>query len=159
MTRSDQRLVVQPLSPGEAPFGGATRTGGPSAKETRSEDHYALAVGLREPDGVRGLGFARWLRDRKRTDQAWAQVAVVPSFQGRGLGTLLFRSLGHAARHRSVRTLLVEARPADTSLRAFLARRGVFMVVQGDTLVGAWPAEGAAGQVPRVTWHDLASGL
>jgi RimJ/RimL family protein N-acetyltransferase len=59
--------------------------------ELDQDDH--VAVGAIDPETGEGLGVARYVRDRDRPDTAEAAVAVIDSWQGRGLGGVLLRRL------------------------------------------------------------------
>jgi GNAT superfamily N-acetyltransferase len=52
-----------------------------------------------------GVGVARYVRSAARPDTAEVAVAVVDSWQGRGLGTLLLQAISARARDEGVRTL------------------------------------------------------
>ncbi|MGF1468672.1 MAG: GNAT family N-acetyltransferase [Sandaracinaceae bacterium] len=158
MTPHTCELVVRPLSPEDVglPTPGLRTT---ATRTVDSRDHYALAVGLRQDGETRGIALARWLRDPEDPTAAWAQIGVASSAQGRGLGMLLFRSLGHVASLRGVERLLIEVRPGDVSLRTFLAHRGVLMAVRGRRLVGRWATADLARVRPSCSWGELAERL
>lgn len=72
--------------------------------EVDHADHFAwVAVAADEP-GTRGLGVARYVRDRSDPLVAEAAVAVLDDHQGKGLGTILMRLLVATARENGIRT-------------------------------------------------------
>jgi GNAT superfamily N-acetyltransferase len=64
-------------------------------------DHEAM-VALDESG--EGVGVARYVRSAARPDTAEVAVAVVDSWQGRGLGTILLQAISVRARDEGVRT-------------------------------------------------------
>jgi GNAT superfamily N-acetyltransferase len=67
-------------------------------------DHFALgALATNAAGGTEGVGVARFVRFGEEADSAEPTVAVVDSFQGRGLGSILFGRLMDAARERGIR--------------------------------------------------------
>ncbi len=82
-------------------------------------DHVAL-VATTEDD--RGLGVARFIRDRVDRTVAEAAITVAEGEQGRGVGTVLLLAMRRAARERGVRTLRGEILWENTAMRRLLAR-------------------------------------
>jgi RimJ/RimL family protein N-acetyltransferase len=79
-------------------------------------NHFAWAIGV--PDdgsGVRGVGIARYVRDRDDPATAEIAVAITDAYQGLGLGRLLVRALALVASthgiERLVGTMLGANRP------------------------------------------------
>lgn len=73
--------------------------------DTDGENHVAIGaeVASGDPTKAEGLGVARYFRLRDAPDTAEAAVAVIDEKQGLGLGKLLMRALGEAARERGIR--------------------------------------------------------
>ncbi len=66
-------------------------------------DHFAVGALACNPDGqAEGVGVARFVRFEEDRGVAEPTVAVIDSFQGRGLGGVLFRRLMDAARERGI---------------------------------------------------------
>jgi GNAT superfamily N-acetyltransferase len=74
-------------------------------------DHFAwVAISLDQPDQI-GLGVARYIRDKARSTQAEAAVAVIDDYQGRGLGRLLLTRLAESARENGVDAFIAYLAP------------------------------------------------
>jgi GNAT superfamily N-acetyltransferase len=74
-------------------------------------DHFAwVAISLDQPDQI-GLGVARYIRDKTRSTQAEAAVAVIDDYQGRGLGRLLLTRLAESARENGVDAFIAYLAP------------------------------------------------
>ena len=70
--------------------------------------HFALAA-YTEVDGARrGLGVARWVRDRAEPSCADAAITVVDDWQQRGIGTALLDRLIVEARARGISTFTAD---------------------------------------------------
>jgi len=84
--------------------------------------HFALGAFLVDEPGCPGVGVARWVRSAEDPDEAEGAVTVVDEWQGRGIGTLLLRSLAEAASasgpHRFVAHVLFENAALLEGLRA-----------------------------------------
>jgi RimJ/RimL family protein N-acetyltransferase len=79
-------------------------------------NHFAWAIGVADDQGaIRGIGVARYVRDRNDPTVAEIAVAITDAYQGLGLGRLLVRALVLvAASHgieRVVGTMLGANRP------------------------------------------------
>jgi len=78
--------------------------------EVDHHDHEALGA-LSPADGGRGVGIARYVRDREDSQAAEIAVTIADDWQGRGLGTELLARLSDRARQAGIRrfTALVAA--------------------------------------------------
>jgi len=66
-------------------------------------DHMAWgAVDLSQPDPP-GVGIARYIRNSGESPEAEVAITVVDSFQGRGIGTLLYAALNYSAAANGIR--------------------------------------------------------
>lgn len=85
-------------------------------------DRFAVGASIREGTGVRGVGVARFVRDRERPRVADLALLVVDAFQGFGVGRTLLARLASAALARGIDTfrgmVLVENVPMLRLLRA-----------------------------------------
>jgi GNAT superfamily N-acetyltransferase len=70
--------------------------------EIDHRDHEAI-IALDEKTGE-GLGVARYVRSKERTEAAEVAVTVIDDWQGRGLGTLLLEVLSARAREEGIRS-------------------------------------------------------
>jgi RimJ/RimL family protein N-acetyltransferase len=86
-------------------------------------DHFALgALASGATGSPEGVGVARFVRFGDETDSAEPTVAVVDAFQGRGLGSVLFRRLMDAARERGIRRFHGRMLAHNRVMRALLHR-------------------------------------
>ena len=85
-------------------------------------DRYAVGASIRDAAGVRGVGVARFVRDRERSHVADLALLVVDAFQGLGVGRTLLARVAAAALARGIDTfrgmVLVENAPMLRLLRA-----------------------------------------
>lgn len=83
---------------------------------------FAVGASVRDGPGARGVGVARWVRDRERPRVADLALLVVDAFQGFGVGTTLLARLAGAALARGIDTfrgmVLIENQPMLRLLRA-----------------------------------------
>jgi GNAT superfamily N-acetyltransferase len=95
--------------------------------EVDHQDHEALIAV--NPASGEGVGVARCVRDRERRDSAEIAVAVLESWQGRGVGMALVRSLADHALEQGV-VLFTALMLADNQpMRHLLADLGVVRVL------------------------------
>jgi GNAT superfamily N-acetyltransferase len=70
---------------------------------TQVDHHDHEAIGARDTVEGRGVGIARFIRDREDPELAEVAVAVVDDWQHRGLATVLLRHLFTRAREEGIR--------------------------------------------------------
>jgi GNAT superfamily N-acetyltransferase len=63
-------------------------------------DHEALLAVI--PGSSKSVGVTRYVRDHERPDRAEIAVAVLESWQGRGVGKALLRVLADRARNEGI---------------------------------------------------------
>jgi len=84
------------------------------------EHHVAWGALAEDVPGKPGIGAARFVRDPEVPDTAEFTVTVVDAWQGRGLGSLLLRTLLVSAAERDLRCLVGTVLPENTgALRLF----------------------------------------
>lgn len=84
-------------------------------------NHFALvALSLDDPE-LRGLGVARYIRDKQEPKSAEAAVAVIDAFQRRGLGTLLLTRLVETARENGVENFVAYITPEHPAVSHLLS--------------------------------------
>jgi GNAT superfamily N-acetyltransferase len=70
---------------------------------TEVDHHDHEALGAIDPIDGRGVGLARYIRDRDDPEVAEVAVTVADDWQGRGLGTELLRRITERAREEGIR--------------------------------------------------------
>ena len=89
--------------------------------EVDGVDHVALGAAEVDEDGTeRGLGVARFVRDREDPTVAEPAVAVIDRAQGKGLGTLLLRRLTEEAAERGIERFHCEVLAANVASQHML---------------------------------------
>lgn len=84
------------------------------------ENHVAWGALAEDAPGRPGIGAARFVRDSEDPDTAEFTITVVDAWQGRGLGSLLLRTLLVSAAERNIRALVGTVLPDNTgALRLF----------------------------------------
>jgi RimJ/RimL family protein N-acetyltransferase len=84
------------------------------------ENHVAWGALAEDLPGKPGIGAARFIRDPEVPDTAEFMITVVDAWQGRGLGSLLLRTLLVSAAERDLRCLVATVLPENTdALRLF----------------------------------------
>lgn len=85
--------------------------------------HVAIGaeVASDDPALAEGLGVARFVRLDDAPDVAEVAVAVIDEKQGLGLGTLLLKALGEAARERGIRRFRAITQSDNAAARALVA--------------------------------------
>jgi GNAT superfamily N-acetyltransferase len=110
----------QRLSPNELTF----------LTEVDGINHFAMgALHLPDDGPPQGVGIARFIRMQDRPDVAEPAIVVVDSFQGKGLGGLLFRRLIAAARERDVRNFRCEVLATNEPVKALLRDVAVHPII------------------------------
>lgn len=110
--------------------------------ELDGENHFAIGVVYRdELEREEGLGTGRFVRCTEDPRIAEPAVAVIDSFQHRGLGRLLCRRIGEAAAERGVQRFRCEVLLANDPMRAILSALAPNATVQlhGDTATIEFP--------------------
>lgn len=92
--------------------------------EVDFDHHVALVAHLRDDPEQRGIGVARWIRDRDDPTRAEAAVTVADEWQGRGIGTQLLIALVEAAAERGVTTFVADVLWENTMLLDTLQELG-----------------------------------
>jgi GNAT superfamily N-acetyltransferase len=86
----------------------------------RTEEAYAAL----DPETGRGIGIARYVRDRDDPALAYAAIAVADDWQHRGVGTLLARHLADHARDRGIERFCGRTILGDEAARRLLEQIG-----------------------------------
>lgn len=90
--------------------------------ELDHDDHEA--VGAIEPASGRGVGIARFVRERRDGPVAEAAIAVVDDWQHRGLGGVLLECLAERAVEGGVREFSASLLSSNRAMLALFARLG-----------------------------------
>jgi GNAT superfamily N-acetyltransferase len=85
-------------------------------------DHFALLAMLVDDPSHPGLGVARFIRDPNRPQEAEAAVAVIDSYQRRGIGTLLLTRLAEVARTCGISRFIAYMTPEHPAVAHLLER-------------------------------------
>jgi len=98
------------------------------------DDHIALVATVPSPDlkTERGLGVARLIRTAHGSAVAEAAITVADEWQRRGVGTVLARELGRAARVRGIRTIRADVHVDNEAMRAILEQAGAECVARDE---------------------------
>lgn len=118
--------------------------------ELDGENHFAIGAVYRdELEREEGLGTGRFVRCAEDPRIAEPAVAVIDSFQHRGLGRLLCRRIGEAAAERGVQRFRCEVLLANDPMRAILGELAPNAVVQlhGDSATIEFPLNAWAPQL------------
>ncbi len=105
-------------------------------------DHFALGAVAVDDPGSPGVGVVRYVRFPGEPDVAEPAIVIADEYQGRGLGTLLFRLAAGVALENGIRTFRAEALADNLPVRKLLYRCG---------------ARGGRGGSPAVYTVDLAA--
>jgi GNAT superfamily N-acetyltransferase len=98
--------------------------------EIDQHNHVAwMALAHNEPE-QRGLGIARFIRIQNQPEIAEFGVAVIDSYQHRGLGTILLAVLYRMASIKSIEILRGFVLPDNTVMRNWLGRLGAVGVYE-----------------------------
>lgn len=90
---------------------------------------YAIGATAAGPDGIEGLGVARFARLDADPSAAEVALIVVDPWQGRGLGRLLLARLALAALERGIDRLTGLVLPENTPMLGLLERLGDDLLV------------------------------
>lgn len=90
------------------------------------DQHAHVAIGAEcEVDGRRvGVGVGRYIRLPERPDTAEVAITVLDEYQGRGIGTLLLRTLAEMAAEDGVRRLVTYVLWANETMISMLVAHG-----------------------------------
>ena len=92
--------------------------------EIDQQNHVAwIALAHNEPED-RGLGIARFIRIQNQPEIAEFGVAVIDSYQQRGVGTILFAVLHRMASIKGIKILRGYVIPDNTVMSSWLGRLG-----------------------------------
>jgi protein lysine acetyltransferase len=113
--------------------------------EVDHHDHEALVAV--DPDSGRGVGVARYVRDRERRDSAEVAFAVLETWQGRGVGKALMHGLAARARQEGISRFTALMLAHNTAMRHLLAELGPARVLsrEGGTVELAVELGSSAG--------------
>jgi len=101
-----------------------------SFTEIDQQDHVAwIALVPNEPED-RGLGIARFIRLQNQPEIAEFGVAVIDSYQQRGLGTILLAVLHRMASIKNIKILRGYVLPDNTVMSSWLGRLGAVGVYE-----------------------------
>ena len=90
--------------------------------EVDHRDHEALLAV--DPGSGKSVGVARYIRDRERRDRAEIAMAVLESWQGRGVGNALLHALADRAREEGVTQFTALMLSDNRPMRRLLASLG-----------------------------------
>jgi GNAT superfamily N-acetyltransferase len=88
------------------------------------DHHEALAAGIETPDGLHGIGLARYVRLEDEPEVAEVAVTVDDDYQSQGVGSAVFDELSQLAYRRGVRWFRGWILPDNTQAIEFFTSRG-----------------------------------
>jgi len=91
-----------------------------------------VAVGIDESGHERIVGLGTYVVDRER-NEAEAALMVADAYQGRGVGSALFRRLADVARTKGIRALVADVLPQNTAMFRVLTKAGLTVQVDART--------------------------
>jgi GNAT superfamily N-acetyltransferase len=91
---------------------------------TELDHHDHEAVVAVDPESGRSVGVARYIRDREHRESAEIAVAVLESWQGRGVGKALMHGLADRAREEGVTRFTALMLAHNRAMRQLLADLG-----------------------------------
>jgi RimJ/RimL family protein N-acetyltransferase len=94
--------------------------------EVDGKNHVAIVAWVESLDlkSEEGVGIGRFVRFPGEPEVAEAAVTVVDDFQRRGVGTILLRALGEAAKERGIRTFRGEVLTTNEPMRRLCEEAG-----------------------------------
>jgi len=98
--------------------------------EVDHRDHEALLA--IDPSSGRSVGVARYVRDRERGDRAEIAVAVLETWQGRGVGKALLRKLADRARDGRITQFTALMLSDNRPMRRLLADLGTTRLLSSE---------------------------
>ncbi|MGZ4186668.1 MAG: N-acetyltransferase family protein [Solirubrobacteraceae bacterium] len=99
--------------------------------EIDHHDHEAM-IALDERTGE-GIGVARYVRNRERSDKAEVAVTVIDDWQGRGVGTILLEVICGRAREEGIRTFTALMLATNQEMMDVFRGLGPVRIVDHDT--------------------------
>jgi protein lysine acetyltransferase len=96
---------------------------------TEVDHHEHEALLAVDPESGRSVGVARYIRDRERHDSAEIAVAVLESWQGRGVGKALLRRLAARGREEGISRFTALTLTHNEPMRQLLADLGATRVL------------------------------
>jgi GNAT superfamily N-acetyltransferase len=91
---------------------------------TEVDHHDHEAVVAVDPESGRSVGVARYIRDREHRESAEIAVAVLESWQGRGVGKALMHGLADRAREEGITRFTALMLAHNRAMRKLLADLG-----------------------------------
>ncbi len=135
-----QFLALSPESRYRRFFGGISDLDPAALKyltDVDGKDHVAIVAVIESLDMIseRGVGVARFVRDKDEPSVAEVAVTVVDDMQRKGVGTLLTKALARAARERGIQKLRCEVLESNTTVVDALREAGGVQVDRSDSTV------------------------
>lgn len=121
--------------------------------DTDGEDHVAIGAESAHNLEQGLIGVARLVRTPDRPNTAELSVAVVDSFQRRGLGTILLDHLLGVAHHLNITRIVAYVLEGNHAVQTLLKRFGFVPTEPGDT--GTLAYEVAIPSVPETGPHPF----
>jgi GNAT superfamily N-acetyltransferase len=148
---SDTELEIRPIEPGDkAALAAAVdqssdeavyrRFLNPHGRLTASELRYLTEVDHRDheallavdPGSSKSVGVARYVRDHERRDRAEIAVAVLETWQGRGVGKALLHRLADRARDEGITQFTALMLSDNRPMRRLLADLGTTRLLSSE---------------------------
>jgi GNAT superfamily N-acetyltransferase len=150
-TASETKIEIRPIEPGDKaalasavdqssddavyrrflnPHGRLTAAELRYLTEVDHSDHEALLA--IDPGSGKSVGVARYVRDHERGDRAEIAVAVLESWQGRGVGKALLQGLADRARDEGITQFTALMLSNNRAMRRLLADLGTTRVLSSE---------------------------
>lgn len=100
--------------------------------EVDGKDHVATAAVLKEAEGERIIGVARFVRQPDRPRTAEAAITIVDDMQHKGLGKKLLGHMVEAARHDRIDTLVFFVKRSNVGMRGLMRSAGAVAKLERD---------------------------